>query len=90
MATSKLYVDPSYIARAEEDEFALYVYVLTPLIPFHDRTTFSFSSAFARIENHYFINDVSLGSPLIPCGVIRIALFAIYLYIGMDEGRSAA
>ncbi|KAK7690900.1 hypothetical protein QCA50_006002 [Cerrena zonata] len=36
MATSKLYVDPSYIARAEEDEFAL---------------------AFARIENHYFVND---------------------------------
>ena len=88
MATSKLYVDPSYIARAEEDEFALYV--LTPLIPSNDRTTFSFSSAFARIENHYFINDVSLGSPLIPCGIIRIELFAVYLYIGMDEGRSAA
>ncbi|KAJ3814084.1 proline iminopeptidase [Lentinula aff. lateritia] len=36
MATSKLYVDPSYINRAESDEFA---------------------NAFARIENHYFIND---------------------------------
>ncbi|TRM64426.1 Alpha/Beta hydrolase protein [Schizophyllum amplum] len=36
MATSRLYVSPDYIARAEADEFAL---------------------AFARIENHYFIND---------------------------------
>ena len=80
MATSKLYVDPSYIARAEEDEFALYVYVLSPLIPSNDRTTFSFSSAFARIENHYFINDVSLGSPLISCEIIRIESFTVYLY----------
>ncbi|KAF5391617.1 hypothetical protein D9757_002421 [Collybiopsis confluens] len=39
MATSKLYVDPSYIKRAESDEFA------------------NALSAFARIENHYFIND---------------------------------
>ncbi|KAF8917503.1 proline iminopeptidase [Mucidula mucida] len=36
MATSKLYVDPAYIARTESDEFA---------------------NAFARIENHYFVND---------------------------------
>ncbi|KAL1675866.1 Alpha/Beta hydrolase protein [Schizophyllum commune] len=36
MATSRLYVSPEYIARAEADEFAL---------------------AFARIENHYFINN---------------------------------
>ncbi|PBL03527.1 proline iminopeptidase [Armillaria gallica] len=36
MSTSKLYVDPSYIARAESDDFA---------------------NAFARIENHYFVND---------------------------------
>ncbi|KIL67669.1 hypothetical protein M378DRAFT_185689 [Amanita muscaria Koide BX008] len=36
MSTSKLYVDPEQIARAEEDKFAL---------------------AFARIENHYFVNE---------------------------------
>ncbi|KAK7463514.1 hypothetical protein VKT23_006862 [Stygiomarasmius scandens] len=36
MATSKLYVDPAHIARAEDDKFA---------------------NAFARIENHYFVND---------------------------------
>ncbi|KAG7089504.1 hypothetical protein E1B28_011183 [Marasmius oreades] len=35
MATSKLFVDPVYLKRAEEDEF---------------------SNAFARIENHYFVN----------------------------------
>ncbi|KAJ7650157.1 proline iminopeptidase [Roridomyces roridus] len=36
METSRLYVDPEYVARAAEDDF---------------------SNAFARIENHYFIND---------------------------------
>ncbi|KAJ7067013.1 proline iminopeptidase [Mycena amicta] len=36
MATSRLYVDPEYLARAEGDDFA---------------------NAFARIENHYFVND---------------------------------
>ncbi|CAK5268491.1 unnamed protein product, partial [Mycena citricolor] len=36
MATSKLYVDPKYIARAASDKFA---------------------TAFARIENHYFVNE---------------------------------
>ncbi|KAJ1307934.1 hypothetical protein OPQ81_002011 [Rhizoctonia solani] len=36
MTTSKLYVDPEYIARATEDDWA---------------------NAFARIENHYFINE---------------------------------
>jgi len=35
MATSRLYVDPAYIARAAKDDFA---------------------NAFARIENHYFVN----------------------------------
>ncbi|KAL5504175.1 hypothetical protein ACEPAH_8248 [Sanghuangporus vaninii] len=35
MWTSKLYVDPDYIARATEDDWA---------------------NAFARIENHYFVN----------------------------------
>ncbi|KAF7327686.1 Proline iminopeptidase [Mycena kentingensis (nom. inval.)] len=35
MATSRLFVDPEYLARAEGDEFA---------------------NAFARIENHYFVN----------------------------------
>ncbi|KAJ7903437.1 proline iminopeptidase [Mycena olivaceomarginata] len=36
MATSRLFVDPEYIARATSDHFA---------------------NAFARIENHYFVND---------------------------------
>lgn len=36
MATSKLFVDPAYIAEAEKDDWA---------------------NAFARIENHYFINN---------------------------------
>ncbi|TFL04066.1 proline iminopeptidase [Pterulicium gracile] len=36
MATSKLLVDPKYIADADDDKFA---------------------NAFARIENHYFVND---------------------------------
>ncbi|THV07330.1 proline iminopeptidase [Dendrothele bispora CBS 962.96] len=36
MTTSKLYVDPEYIKRTEEDQFA---------------------NAFAKIENHYFVND---------------------------------
>ncbi|KZV73055.1 proline iminopeptidase [Peniophora sp. CONT] len=35
MATSKLYVDPENLAKAEKDEY---------------------SNAFARIENHYFVN----------------------------------
>ncbi|KAJ7773394.1 proline iminopeptidase [Mycena metata] len=36
MSTSRLFVDPEYVARATSDDFA---------------------NAFARIENHYFIND---------------------------------
>ncbi|KDN48562.1 hypothetical protein RSAG8_02549, partial [Rhizoctonia solani AG-8 WAC10335] len=36
MCTSRLYVDPTYIAKATEDDWA---------------------NAFARIENHYFINE---------------------------------
>ena len=35
MATSKLYVDPEQLAKADKDEN---------------------SNAFARIENHYFVN----------------------------------
>ena len=35
MATSKLYVDPEQLAKADKDEY---------------------SNAFARIENHYFVN----------------------------------
>jgi len=36
MSTSRLYVDPEYIARTDDDKFA---------------------NAFARVENHYFVND---------------------------------
>ncbi|KAG6877809.1 hypothetical protein C0993_003783 [Termitomyces sp. T159_Od127] len=36
MATSRLLVDPAYLQRVDDDEFA---------------------NAFARIENHYFVNE---------------------------------
>jgi len=36
MSTSRLFVDPAYVARADNSEFA---------------------NAFARIENHYFVNE---------------------------------
>ncbi|KAG6847243.1 hypothetical protein H0H93_009306, partial [Arthromyces matolae] len=36
MATSRLFVDPAYLQRSENDDFA---------------------NAFARIENHYFVNE---------------------------------
>ena len=55
MATSKLYVDPEQLAKADKDEY---------------------SNAFARIENHYFINDVRL----IALWSVRL-LLSIHSYI---------
>jgi len=57
MTTSRLYVDPEYIQRAEGDEFAKWDL-------FHSAARaivylrWSILSAFARIENHYFVNEV--------------------------------
>ena len=62
MSTSKLYIDPAHVAAAEEDDWAKSVFFF-PLEPrrlgrvaqpdlFHAPR-----SAFARIENHYFINE---------------------------------
>jgi proline iminopeptidase len=59
MSTSKLYIDPAHVAAAEEDEWAKYVFFrrasLTQQRYSPDISTHP--SAFARIENHYFIND---------------------------------
>jgi proline iminopeptidase len=56
MATSKLYVSEDMLRRAEEDTFALcvhsYVSVGSSL------SDCGMHSAFARIENHYFVNEV--------------------------------
>ena len=55
MSTSRLYVDPKHIAHAEEDKFALWVGLLLVL----DEYLYTMSiSAFSRIENHFFINEV--------------------------------
>ena len=60
MATSKLYVSEEMLRRAEEDTFALCV---------PSQVSFSscladcgMHSAFARIENHYFVNEVCFGN----------------------------
>lgn len=59
MSTSKLYIDPAHVAAAEEDDWAKSVFhqSLVNLVvlltgPFSHPT-----SAFARIENHYFVNE---------------------------------
>ena len=51
MATSRLIPDPSYVAKADDDEFAL---------------------AFARIESHYFANDIFLEPDFIMNNVHKI------------------
>lgn len=56
MSTSKLYVDHEQVARAEDGKFAMYVSRVDMCIcAIPDIRSFS---AFARIENHYFINEV--------------------------------
>lgn len=57
MATSRLFVDPDYLAEAEKDDWAKCVHrgLSNPQgTDIWDPTL----SAFARIENHYFINAV--------------------------------
>ena len=61
MSTSKLYIDPSRVAAAEKDDWAKCVF--RSLLPWVDLSfgwppSFCPSiSAFARIENHYFVNE---------------------------------
>lgn len=57
MATSKLYVNEDMLRRAEEDTFALCVPSQNLQGCFAEC---SIHSAFARIENHYFVYDVRL------------------------------
>ncbi|THH14269.1 hypothetical protein EW146_g6042 [Bondarzewia mesenterica] len=58
MSTSKLYVDPAHIAEAEKDDWAKYAHhFLASLFFLFSDPSLSRCSAFARIENHYFIND---------------------------------
>lgn len=58
MATSKLFVDPAQIAEAEKDDWAKLVTIRCVELML---TRFS---AFARIENHYFVNEVCWTRPI--------------------------
>jgi hypothetical protein len=57
MATSKLFVDPENIKRAAADDWAKCVSASFESVSVID-APYSVDSAFARIENHYFINGV--------------------------------
>ena len=72
--TSKLYVDPAHVAEAEKDDFAKYA--ISPRSALSASDTHRACSAFARIENHYFINDVRL----IALWSVRL-LLSIHSYI---------
>jgi proline iminopeptidase len=55
MSTSKLYIDPAHVAAAEKDDWAKFArFVVGPNRPW---LILFKTSAFARIENHYFIKD---------------------------------
>jgi hypothetical protein len=56
MWTSKLHVDPAHVAHADDGKFAKYVSFLFVITRINQRIFFF--SAFARIENHYFVNEV--------------------------------
>jgi proline iminopeptidase len=53
MSTSKLYIDPAHVAAAEKDDWAKSVFLYFRC---YTRLTICLS-AFARIENHYFVNE---------------------------------
>ena len=60
MSTSKLYIDPSRVAAAEKDDWAKFVFC--SLLPWINVSLLAIPfcssiSAFARIENHYFVNE---------------------------------
>ena len=59
MATSRLYVSDDLLARAEKDTFSMYVSL--GFIPIEvEMMTTRMCSAFARIENHFFMKEVRL------------------------------
>lgn len=55
MSTSKLYIDPAHVAASEKDDWAKFVYLSSDQTALFSK--FVLISAFARIENHYFINE---------------------------------
>lgn len=57
MMTSKLHIDLAQVARGEDDKFALYVACVLFRAGL-DLTNHELYRAFARIENHYFVNEV--------------------------------
>ena len=58
MWTSKLYVDPAHIAHADDDKFAKSASLIIQRPPVF--IILQNPSAFARIENHYFVNEVGM------------------------------
>ena len=56
MFTSKLYVDPAHVAEAERNDFAKCVADFGTCA--HSACSREYTSAFARRENHYLVNDV--------------------------------
>jgi hypothetical protein len=57
MATSKLFVDPAHLAKAEKDDWATCAFLVASRT-LSKLTSDVTLSAFAKIENHYFINKV--------------------------------
>ena len=67
MSTSKLSIDPSRVAAAEKDDWAKFVFFICSFLPWIDVSFVGHPpfccflvhpiSAFARIENHYFVNE---------------------------------
>jgi proline iminopeptidase len=55
MSTSKLYIDPAHVAAAEKDDWAKFACLSSNRTDLY--SPFFKISAFARIENHYFVND---------------------------------
>lgn len=55
MSTSKLYIDPAHVAASEKDDWAKFAHLSSDQIALF--LNFVSVSAFARIENHYFINE---------------------------------
>lgn len=78
--TSKLYVDPAHVAEADKDDFAKYAFHMPPSAG----KLMRHCSAFARIENHYFINSVSL------CAGVPMSRMIVYICItGLHAGWPA-
>lgn len=83
MATSKLYVDPQHVAQADKDDFAKCVHSNSTVL--RVQRDLHFSSAFARIENHYFINNAS------PFKLnIGLSIDITPFFKGLHAGRAAS